>query len=92
MRFWTGIATLFWLLAASGAGAAPLTLGEAVARVLERNPQLQAADFDARAAAERIRQQSRSTPYTVGLELENLAGSGEASGVRGLETTLSLGA
>lgn len=91
MRFWTGIATFFWLLAASGAGAAPLTLGEAVARVLERNPQLQAADFDARAAAERIRQQSQSTPYNVGLELENLAGTGEASGVRGLETTLSLG-
>ncbi|MBZ0071122.1 MAG: TolC family protein [Gammaproteobacteria bacterium] len=90
MRFRVAVATFFWLLVAD-ASAVPLTLGEAVARVLESNPQLQAADFDARAAAERIRQQGQSTPYTVGLELENLAGSGEASGVRGLETTLSLG-
>jgi cobalt-zinc-cadmium efflux system outer membrane protein len=69
----------------------PLTLGEAIARVLENNPHLQAADFDAQAAAERIRQQGQARPYELGVELENLAGTGEVSGVSGLETTLSLG-
>jgi cobalt-zinc-cadmium efflux system outer membrane protein len=69
----------------------PLTLAEAIARVLEDNPQLQAAGFDTQAAAERIRQQSQSRPYELGVELENLAGTGKASGVSGLETTLSLG-
>ncbi|HEY9198277.1 MAG TPA: TolC family protein [Gammaproteobacteria bacterium] len=70
---------------------ASLTLSQAVARVLDSNPQLEAADFDTRAAAERIRQQSQSTPYTLGMDLENLAGSGVASGTRGMEATLSLG-
>jgi cobalt-zinc-cadmium efflux system outer membrane protein len=84
-----------WMLSVPAAFAqaveAPLTLREAVARVLETNPQLQAADFQARAAAERIRQQTQSTPWEVGLELENFAGSGVVSGVDALETTLSLG-
>jgi cobalt-zinc-cadmium efflux system outer membrane protein len=71
--------------------ASPLTLGEAIARVLEGNPQLQAADFDTRAAAERIRQQAQARPYELGVELENLGGTGEINGVDGLETTLSLG-
>lgn len=95
MRFWIGLLSLVAAWAASVASAetmqAPLTLGHALARVLEANPQLQAADFDARAAAARIRQQSQSTPYTLGVELENFAGSGDLAGTRELETTLSLG-
>ncbi|MBU1191651.1 MAG: TolC family protein [Gammaproteobacteria bacterium] len=86
---------LIWMLfgapVAVASPPASLSLNEAVARVLERNPQLQAADFDSRAAAERIRQQGLSTPYEVGVELENLAGSGDINGVDALETTLSLG-
>lgn len=85
----------FWICCVSGMSAAqqntPLTLSEALARVLETNPQLQAADFDTRAAAERIRQQSQSKPYELTVELENLAGSGDAERVRGVETTLGLG-
>ncbi|MBU0500990.1 MAG: TolC family protein [Gammaproteobacteria bacterium] len=77
-------------LKAIAAGQASLTLGQAVALVLENNPQLQAADFDARAAAERIRQQSQGTPWKLGLDLDRFAGSGEADGTRNLETTLSL--
>ena len=95
MCFWRRALALFWMLSGSAAfAAAPepsITLSQALARVLESNPQLEAADFDSRAAAERIRQQSQSTPYTVGVELENFAGSGDISGARGLETTLSLG-
>jgi cobalt-zinc-cadmium efflux system outer membrane protein len=95
MHFWIRAAALFWILSSpAGNAAAPdtsLTLSQAVALVLENNPQLQVADFDSRAAAERIRQQSLSTPYELGVELENFAGSGALSGVDQLETTLSLG-
>lgn len=95
MRLWSGVCTLICLLsvavASPAAAAASLTLSQAVALVLESNPQLQAADFDARAAAERIRQQSQSTPWRLGVELEDFAGSGASSGVGELETTLSLG-
>jgi cobalt-zinc-cadmium efflux system outer membrane protein len=95
MRLWIGSLSLVGVLSVSVVDAeatqTALTLSEATARVLDSNPQLQAADFDARAAAARIRQQSQSTPYTVGVDLENFAGSGDISGVDGLETTLSLG-
>ncbi len=70
---------------------ASLSLRQAVARVLESNPQLQAAEFEVRAASERVRQASQSTPYELGIELENLGGTGALSGARSLETTLSLG-
>lgn len=89
------ICTCVWMLsipiAFAAAPATPLTLSQAVSLVLESNPQLHAADFDTRAAVERIRQQGQSTPYELGVEMENFAGSGSASGTRGLETTLSLG-
>lgn len=95
MRFWIGVCTLFSMLsvpvAFAAAPAASLTLNQAIVRVLDSNPQLQTADFDTRAAAERIRQQSQSTPYALGVDLENFSDSGTASGVRGLESTLSLG-
>ncbi|MCB1737862.1 MAG: TolC family protein [Gammaproteobacteria bacterium] len=68
-----------------------LSLGQAIARVLENNPQLQAADFDARAAAARIRQQTEETPWQLGVNVENVAGSGVAKGIDDAETTLSLG-
>lgn len=95
MRFRIGVLSLVGALSAAVVSAetsqAALSLSQAIARVLESNPQLQAADFDTRAAAERIRQQSQSPPYTVGVDLENFAGGGDHSGVDGLETTLSLG-
>jgi cobalt-zinc-cadmium efflux system outer membrane protein len=95
MYFWLRVCALVWMLFGTAAVAAlpnaSLSLSEAIARVLDRNPQLQAADFDTRAAAERIRQQSQSTPYEVGVDLENLAGSGDISGAHSLETSLSLG-
>lgn len=89
MRFLIGASALFCsasLFAATN--DTPLTLGQALARVLENNPQLQAADFDTRAAAARIRQQSQGTPWRVGLAMDNLAGSGQGGD---LETTLTLG-
>lgn len=79
MRIWIGACALLWAVSANAAPATeadvPLTLGQALALVLENNPQLQAADFDTRAVAARIRQQSLGTPWQVGMQLENLAGS-----------------
>ena len=68
-----------------------LTLDAALLAVLEKNPVLLAGDYQARAAAARIRQAQQSTPVQVKLELENFAGSGDFSGDELLETTLSLG-
>lgn len=93
MRIWIGACALVWAMsaAATSADGAQLTLGQAIALVLENNPQLQAADFDARAAAERIRQQGQETPWQLGVDVENFGGSGVASGIQDAETTLSLG-
>lgn len=68
-----------------------LTFDEALLAVLENNPVLLAGDYQAQAAAARIRQAQQSTPVQVKLELENFAGSGVFSGDNLLETTLSLG-
>ena len=68
-----------------------LTLDEALVAVLENNPMLLAGDYQAQAAAARIRQAQQSTPVQVKLELENFAGSGQFSGDDLLEATLSLG-
>ncbi|MCG7985385.1 MAG: TolC family protein [Candidatus Thiodiazotropha lotti] len=89
MRTWIGVFALLWAVSASAESPdIPFTLGQALARVLEQNPQLQAADFDTRAAVARIRQQGLDTPWQVGLQMENLAGSGVG---KDLETTLTLG-
>ena len=67
-----------------------LTLDQAIINVLERSPLLQAADFESKAAAARIRTAQQSTSYRGIIELENFAGSGPLSGTDALETTLSL--
>ena len=95
MRIW--IALTFGILGfCSNIAAEPLqrdtlTLDEALVAVLEKNPMLLAGDYQAQAAAARIRQAQQSTPVQVKLELENFAGSGQFSGDDLLEATLSLG-
>ena len=95
MRIW--IALTFGILGfCSNIVAEPLeqdilTLDEALVAVLEKNPMLLAGDYQAQAAAARIRQAQQSTPVQVKLELENFAGSGQFSGDDLLEATLSLG-
>lgn len=95
MRFLLGACALIWVVSATATpnmtAETPLTMSQAIALVLENNPQLQAADFDNRAAANRVLQQSQTTPWELGIELENLAGTSRESGPRNLETTLSLG-
>ena len=68
----------------------PLTLASAVALSLSGNPGLAAFNSDVRAAeARRIRAGYRPNPV-VGLEVENLPGSGSRSGADTTETTLQL--
>lgn len=95
MRIWIALA-LSALVSYSGHAAEaakqrPLTLEETLVAVLENNPVLLAGDYQARAAAARIRQAQQATPVQVKLELENFAGTGEFSGDDLLEATLSLG-
>ena len=78
-------------VAAESPAQDPLTLDEALLAVLENNPVLLAGDYQAQAAAARIRQAQQSTPVQLKLELENFAGSGVFGGDDLLETTLSLG-
>lgn len=67
-----------------------ITLEQAIVRVLEGSPRLQSADFEARAAAERIQQARLAAPYRLGIELENVVGTGVAGGGDVMESTLSL--
>nr|MBA3487086.1 TolC family protein [Lysobacter sp.] len=74
-----------------GHAAEPLRLEEAVARSLASNPSLAAEAAEVRAVQARAERDGLPTPYTVGAEVENVAGTGAVSGVRSAETTLRLG-
>jgi cobalt-zinc-cadmium efflux system outer membrane protein len=75
-------------------GATPvdktISLQQVIIRVLQQNPTIRAMDYRASAAAARIEQAGQTTPWRVGLELENVAGSDTYSGAERLESTLSL--
>jgi cobalt-zinc-cadmium efflux system outer membrane protein len=94
MRIWIALAFAFPVfcgsVAADARAQSTITLDEALVAVLENNPKLKAGDYQAEAAAARIREAQQSTPVQVKLELENFAGSGDFSGDDRLETTLSL--
>lgn len=75
---------------ASSAFAQELTLDDAVSRAWARNPALQ-AEGHTLTATERQAQLSGLPPsFTLGSEVENVAGSGALSGTSGAETTLRL--
>lgn len=67
-----------------------LTLAGVLSLVLTHSPDLQAYRLDIRVAEARELQARLLPNPEVGLEFENLAGSGDFSGVDALETTLSL--
>lgn len=67
-----------------------LTLDTAIVYVLERSPLLKSADYQAQAAAARIRTARQTPAFRTSLEFENFGGSGIVSGSDQLETTLSL--
>jgi cobalt-zinc-cadmium efflux system outer membrane protein len=74
-------------------GTAPadtLTLREAVALTLERNPQLKAFAFALRAQDARIEAAALRPALELAAGIENALGTGAASGLDASETTLSL--
>lgn len=92
---------LFWLMALAFAGAGgvvpygrateSLRLEQAIERSLASNPSLAAEAAELRAVQARAEREGLPTPYTVGGEVENAAGTGALSGVHSAETTLRLG-
>lgn len=68
----------------------PLTMRQMIVNVLENNPVLKANDYQANAAAARIRQAKLATPFNFNVEMENFAGSGRYKSFDAIETTLSL--
>ncbi len=67
-----------------------LTLTDAIAAAMRRNPTLQNAAFDIRAADARIAQARLRPNPELGITLENFGGSGNLRGTESLESTLTL--
>ncbi|HSH30218.1 MAG TPA: TolC family protein [Thiohalobacter sp.] len=67
-----------------------LRLQQVIGRVLAHNPQLQQFEAETRAADARVRQAGQGTPYRLGLEVENVLGTGPFEGLDTPEATLSL--
>ncbi len=67
-----------------------LTLQQVIIYTLENNPLLIASDYEASAAAARIRQAQQQPATEISLELEDLIGSGDFSGLARAQTSLSL--
>jgi len=84
------MAGLLLLASLPVAAAEPLRMADALARALTESPKLETFSYSIR-AAEAGRLQAGLLPNPeLGLQLEDIAGTGEVSGVRGLETTLLL--
>lgn len=73
-----------------GRAAEPLRLEEAVARAMASNPALAAEAAAMRATQARAERDGLPTPYVLGGEIENVAGTGRLSGADSAEITLSI--
>lgn len=67
-----------------------LSLPQAVARALAHNPAIRAGDQTIVAAERQADLASLAPPWVVGVEAENLGGTGSVAGIRAVETTLRL--
>ena len=70
--------------------SAALTLEEAIARTLKNNPQLYQYRFREQSLTAQREINSHSPVVQLGLEVENVAGSGDFSGIDRSETTITL--
>ena len=68
----------------------PLTLSQAVATALLKSPSLQSYAFEPRIAEARILQSGIRPNPELSIGVENILGTGDLSGIKGLETTLQL--
>lgn len=70
--------------------AADLTLQQAAKKVLQQHPQLQVFDWRLKAAAGQQQLAELNPGYELGLQADNAFGTGDMSGVKSLEVTVSL--
>ena len=70
--------------------AEPLTLSQALATALQKNPTLKVHSFGTRIAETRILQAGLKPNPELSVQAENFLGTGALSGVKGLETTVQL--
>jgi len=77
-------------LAVIAQAAEPLRLEEAVARAVATNPALVAEAAQLQAVEARAKREALPTPYALGGELENVAGTGSLSGLDSAEATLRI--
>lgn len=68
----------------------PLTLNQAIALTMERNPELAAYAWDSKGALARLRQARLWPNPELEYERENFGGTGELAGATSAETTISL--
>ncbi len=83
---WAGVGSL----AAVAQAAEPLRLEEAVARAVATNPVLVAEAAQLQAIEARAEHEALPTPFALGGELENVAGTGSLSGLASAEATLRI--
>jgi outer membrane protein, heavy metal efflux system len=67
-----------------------LTLNDAIAAALQRNPALHSANFELRIADARIQQAGMTPSPEFSVQLENVAGSGRVKGTEAAEATFML--
>ncbi len=67
-----------------------ITLDQAIVRVLQHNPKLKIDAYEARALAARIKLAALKPADSIKIQVEEFAGTGEASSFRSVQTTLSL--
>ncbi|GAA0540703.1 hypothetical protein GCM10009098_05350 [Rheinheimera aquimaris] len=76
--------------ATAQAADADLSLQQAAKRVLQQHPQLQIFDWRLKAAAGQQQLAELKPGYELGLQADNAFGTGDMSGVKSLEVTVSL--
>jgi len=79
------------MLAAAQSQSTLLTLDEAVSRVALVHPDLRLPQLQADAASARLDAALQKPALVFGVEVENVLGSGGVRGLRGAETTVTLG-
>ncbi len=92
VRHWLTALSLFFVAQWSAAASdEDLGLEEAIKRTLAHNPVLVAFGYQVQARQGRVTQSQIKPGPKLGLEVENVLGTGGRSGIKGTETTLSLG-
>ena len=85
---------ILWLLSITPVNAAQndnmLSLSEAVQQTLTQHPSLQVFPIRQQQLAAQKQTANLKPAYVLGAEVENLAGTGQLSGVKSLETSVSL--